>query len=130
MQKKEFWITNISNMNVSLTDLNLTVRSHSTINLLDAKHYSYTLEEIEQSVLNGSIAKKKDKIFVCKSGPKTTKNNIAFIKDAYMPTRAKSIFSIKEETYEELNLSDEQFAEENAETAELDRQPLFIKKEG
>ena len=128
MQKKDYWVTNISKMNVGLSDLNLTIKALSSVNLLDKKHYSYTLEQLELSRLQGSIAKKKDKIFVREIPPEIKKKETAFIRDAIMPNREKSIFDVKTIQYEELNLTDEQFADENAETAELDRQPMIVKE--
>ena len=128
MQKKDYWVTNISKMNVSLADLNLTIKAMSSVNLLDKKHYSYTYEQLELSRIQGSIAKKKDKIVPREVPPEIKKKDrIAFIKDATIPSREKSTFDVKQVHYEELNLTDEQFADENAETAELDRQPLIVK---
>jgi len=127
MKKKEFWITNISNRNVSIADLNLTIKSLSSINLLDQKHYYYNWEQIEQSSTIGSIFNKRDKLFIRKNSPIINNNIIPFSKEEYMPTRERSILNIKEEVYEELNITDEQFAEENADSAELDRQPIIVK---
>jgi hypothetical protein len=126
-KQKDFWVTNISSRNVSLADLNLTIKAYSSVNLLDTKHYDYTLQQLEQSKSSGSIAAKKDKIKVCPGAPQVTKMNVPFIQETYIPSRERSTYIIKEEYYEELNLSDEQFAEENAEIAEQDRQPLVIK---
>ena len=127
MFKKDFWVTNICNMNVSLADLNLTIKAFSSVNLLDKKHYYYTLEQLEKSEKFGSIFKKSNKIKVRQIAPQTIKMNVPFIHETYMPTRGRSVFSITEDKYEELNMTDEQFAEENAETAELDTKPLIIK---
>ena len=128
MSRKDFWVTNISKMNVSLSDLNLTVKAFSSVNLLDHRHYSYTLEQLEASKKNGSIARKKDKIKVRDIAPEVIKMNVPFLRETYIPSRERSAYEIKNETYEELSLSDEQFAEENAETADLDTKPLIIKE--
>lgn len=128
MYKKDYWVTNISKMNVSLADLNLTIKAMSSVNLLDKKHYSYTYEQLELSRTQGSMAKKKDKIVPREIPPEIKKKSgPIFIKDAMIPPREKSTFDVKQIQYEELNLTDEQFADENAETAELDRQPLIVK---
>jgi hypothetical protein len=128
-QNKEFWITNISNRNVSLADLNLTVKAFSSVNLLDSKHYHYSLEEIEVSVKSGSIYKKRDKIFVRAVAPEAiSATQIAFKKDERFPDRHLSLFEIKQEKYEELDLSDEEFANENSDLAEQDRLPSLINK--
>ena len=127
MSMKEYWITNISKMNVSLLDLNLTIKSLSSINLLDKKHYSYTLDQLELSRTKGSMYKKRNKIVVRNISPEYIKINIPISREASIPSRDKSIYEIKNETYEELTISDEQFAEENADMVELDVKPLIVK---
>jgi len=127
-----FWLTNISNMNVSLTDLNLTVKAYSCVNLLDAKHYYYTPEQLQKSAESGSIFKKRNKLVVRKISPEILQpinfqfgaNSISVVHDAFIPSRERSVLTIKEENYEELNISDEQFADENAEIVELDTKPI------
>jgi hypothetical protein len=123
-----WWVTNISNRNVSLADLNLTVKAYSSANLLDQRHYSYTYEQLEASKNTGSIAKKSDKIKVREVPPEVMKMNIPFSRETYIPNRERSTFEIKNDNYDELNVSDEQFAEENADTADLDTKPLIIKE--
>lgn len=127
MNKKSFWLTNISDKNVSLADLNLTIKAFSSVNVLDMRHYSFTLEQLQESVAKGSVYKKRDKIVVRKVEPKNIVVNIPFANETYIPTRQRSIYSIKEEKYDELNITDEAFANENAEIAEADRQPLLKK---
>lgn len=130
-QIDQFWITNFSKMNVSLTDLNITIKPFSSINLLDNKHHQYTLKQLEESANNGSIAKKKDKIAVRKVCPSIVKNNV-LVENYSMPSRERSVFNIKEEKYEELHFNDSEkdlyeFAKENADFADMDTKPLFIK---
>ena len=120
--KKFFWVTNICNRNVSLSDLNLTIKAFSSVNLLDNKHYSYTIEQLEKSVKSGSIFKKRNMISVRKNAPTVTKFNVPLSSETYLPSRERSVLAIKEESYEELNISDEQFADQNAEIADLDSQ--------
>lgn len=117
--KKEFWIINISTRNVSLADLNITINSFNSVNLL-SKHYHLTLEQIESSVKSGSIFKKRDKIKIKGKAPiKEIAKPILEDKNGVLPnTRTKSIVMTKHEHYEELELSDEQFAEENADLNE------------
>ena len=122
-----FWLTNISSMNVSLSDLNLTVKAYSSINLLDTRHYQYTLEQLQKSAASGSIFKKRNKLVVRKIAPEILKANVPLMRETFIPTRERSTLSIKEEKYEELNVSDEEFAKENADTAELDNKPLIVK---
>jgi hypothetical protein len=125
--KNELWITNISKMNISLSDLNLTIKSLASINLLDEKHYHYTLEQIEKSIQSGSIFKRRDKIFVRINAPDLLKNNMSVIRETYIPSRKRSLFEMKVDHYDELDVSDEQFAEENADTADFDTKPLILK---
>lgn len=113
MNKITFWVTNISNMNVSLSDLNLTIKARSSVNLLDDKHYSYTKEQLDKSVKEGSIFKKRNKIFVRKVAPIVESKVVLSIKDTYIQSRERSIYSIKEETYEELEMTDDEFIKEN-----------------
>lgn len=122
-----FWITNISSRNVSLADLNLTVKAFTSVNLLDNRHYYYTLEQLQKSAHDGSLAKKGKLIKIRKVEPEHIQVNVPFIQETYIPSRQRSIYDIKEEKYEELNISDEEFANENAEIAELDKQPLIKK---
>lgn len=119
-----FWLTNISNRNVSLADLNLTVKAYSSVNLLDMKHYQYNKEQLIKSAESGSIFKKRDKLIVRKVAPEVLRANIPMIRETFIPSRERSILIIKEENYEELNVSDEQFAQENADIVELDNKPL------
>lgn len=136
MKKEEptFWVTNISNMNVSLADLNLTVKAFSSVNLLDKKHYYYTQEQLTKSFESGSIHKKRDKIIVRKVAPEILKANVPLTRETFIPTRERSLLAIKEENYEELTLSeeeqkksDEMFAKENADTADADTKPMLQK---
>lgn len=113
MNKITFWVTNISNMNVSLSDLNLTIKPFSSVNLLDSKHYSYTKEQLDKSVKDGSIFKKRNKIFVRKVAPIVEAKTILSIKDTYIQSRERSVYSIKQETYEELEMTDDEFIKEN-----------------
>src|ERR1700676_3614303 len=120
-----FWITNICARNVSLADLNLTVKAFSSINLLDKKHYKYTLEQLENSVQYGSIHKKSNMIVKRNVPPiLPDKKNLPFNRETAIPSRAQSTFVIKEENYDELNVSDEQFAKDNADLAGFDEKPL------
>lgn len=128
MMKQSFWITNISNRNVSLADLNLTIKAFTSVNLLDDKHYDYSLEQLQTSAEKGSLAKKKDKLVVRQFAPKVTQRNVALNRESMIPTRERSLYSIKEEHYEELAISDEDFAKENADTAQMDANKQVISK--
>ncbi len=111
---KSYWVINITNMNVSLSDLNLTIPASRKMNLLDKKHFNYTLEQLELSSKSGSLFKKRDKIKLSELTPipfieqKITMSNQTRI----VPKR--SFIKTEEKVYEELsNLdSDQKFADE------------------
>lgn len=126
-QADTFWVTNISNRNVSLTDLNLTIKAFSSVNLLNTKHYPYTRAQLEKSAASGSLFKKRSMLAVRKVAPEVFDMNIPFLYETYIPTREKSVLTITEEKYEELNVSDEEFAKDNADTAELDQKLQLTK---
>jgi hypothetical protein len=126
--KQSFWITNISKMNVSLSDLGLHIYAMRSINLLDARHYSLTLEQIQKSAESGSLFKKRDKIVIRKVIPESAIELSPPIQnDAIFPTRQRSLVDIEKITYEELDIKDEDFAEENADTAESDHTGKYTK---
>jgi hypothetical protein len=119
----EFWVTNISNLRVSLADLDLTIKPYTSVNLLDKKHFKYTVEQLELSFKSGSLFKKSDKIVKRLNAPRPNINKIE-ISEQYLKREDRSLFSIKEQKYEELTISDEQFAEDNADLA--DQNPEII----
>jgi hypothetical protein len=137
--KYHFWVTNYSNRNVSLSDLNLTIPAFRTVNLMDTKHYQYTFKQLQKSAESGSLFLKKDKLFVRQDHPDvpeskqinllSTEISLPINREAIIPSRERSTLVFKEEKYEELQITDEEFADENAEMANMDTQPLIIKKD-
>lgn len=127
----EFWITNISTNNISLSDLNITLNSYTSVNLLDKRHQYLTVDEIRDSLEKGALSKyiKMRKIVIRHSAPIIFKNEMRIAEGAIIPDRHMSIFEINHKDYEELDITDEEFAAENADTADLDSQPLYIKKD-
>src|SRR5574337_873037 len=132
MKKVEpvFWITNMSPMNFTLADLELNNKAYSTVNLLDKKHYQYTLEQLLKSQESGSLFKKRDKVVVRNvPPPDPEKNRTPIIYGSIIPDRVRSLYKIEEQEYEELKVSeedqkkqDEIYAKENADLAEIDAQ--------
>ncbi len=125
MQKKaEFWITNVSKMNVTLSDLSLVVPAKRSWNLLDSKHFSYSLEQLEKSAAAGSIFKKSDKIKVRNIPPtEPIKPGIYVAVDDFRKVMPRSLVKIEQKKYEELEFDmDSREAEEKqaAEFAELE----------
>jgi len=132
--KRAFWVTNMSPMNVTLADLALNIRAFSTVNLLDDKHYKYTIEQLLKSKESGSLFKKRDRIVVRDvAPPDPEKNRIQIVYGSIIPDRVRSLYNVNEEEYEELKVSnedqkkqDEIYAQENADLAELDLQRSVI----
>lgn len=118
--RKDFWVTNRSNRNVSLGDLNLTIKAYACVNLLDSRHYHYTLEQLENSIKSGSLFIKRDKIIMAHSKVNIIPEN-KFIesKSELYIYKKKSSFELQQKNYEELSFeedqkkSDEKFAEES-----------------
>lgn len=129
--KPEFWVTNDSPRNVTLADLALNIKAFTTVNLLDKRHYKYTMEQLVKSKESGSIYNKRDKIHHRIVAPTVEKNKMPFLKESAIPSRERSVFTIKNVEYDELKVSDdkaiqkkldEEYAKENAELAEADTQ--------
>lgn len=129
-----FWVTNMSPRNVTLADLALNIKAFSTVNLLDQKHYKYTLEQLLKSKESGSLFKKSNMIVVRDvPPPDPERNRVQIVYGSIIPDRTRSLFNINEEEYEELKVSDEDqkkqdeiFAKENADLAEIDIQRSVI----
>ena len=132
--KRAFWVTNMSPRNVTLADLAVNIRAFSTVNLLDQRHYKYTLEQLLKSKESGSIFTKRDKIVVRNvAPPDPEKNKVPIVYGSIIPDRTRSLFNVNEEEYEELKVSDEDqkkqdeiYAKENADLAEIDAQRSVI----
>jgi hypothetical protein len=57
MKKVEFWIQNRSKMNVSVRDLNITIPAGKSLDLM-AHKFNFTLDQLEASLLRGSLFSK------------------------------------------------------------------------
>lgn len=117
-KETEFWVSNISDRNVSLRDLALTIPARKNVNLLNSAHYSYTKEQLELSAESGSLFAKSKLLKVrvvapeilVKGGP-TLSTMPRFI--AQNTARTKIV--VEEQIFEELNISDEAMANEMTE---------------
>ncbi len=107
-----FWVTNISDRNVSLADLSLTIPAWRRVNLLDQKHYHYTLEQLEASATSGSLFKKRDKFKISKVAPEPISSPKIEVSKHVRLTNPRSCVKIIEKNYPELPNSDEKFADE------------------
>jgi hypothetical protein len=127
-----FWVTNISPRNVTLADLATNIRAYSTVNLLDSKHYSLTMEQLHKSQESGSLHHKRHFIKLRGLPPTAEPQNVSALVDqnASIPSREKSIYVVETQEYEELQVGDnnpedrrkidEQIAQENADLEDED----------
>lgn len=121
MRKKiqpTFWVTNVCSRNVTLADLALTIKAFTTVNLLDARHYYLTLEQLQKSADSGSLFKKQRLVKVRDKAPEPIFQQPALISSAVLPNQKRSILEIKEENYDELKISDDDYAETMANLAD------------
>ena len=107
----EFWVRNISNKNVSLYDLGITIRKGVSCNLLDTRRYNLTPEQVNESYKAGSLFLKRDKIKQVFGLPEIITID-KIVSDQPMQRRKVSAVKVEEVKYDELNISDEQFADE------------------
>src|SRR6266704_6366280 len=68
-KETEFWVSNISDRNITVRDLALSIKSRSNINLLNSDHYSYNLEQLKLSAESGSLKAKSDKLKIRINAP-------------------------------------------------------------
>lgn len=117
MPSKSIWITNISNKDIHISDLGLVIKSYSSIKLLNNSRLPLAEEQILKSINSGVISKKKELII-----GNNTPNQIVVQKKEIstntIPDRSRSLKEIKEEKYEELNLSDEEYINQISEIIE------------
>lgn len=110
-----FWITNLTKMDIHLSDLAIRVPARGSINLLDNKHYSLTKEQIFKSLTEGSLRKRQGKIVVRQVPPQTSiQKSTEFDPNIVISSRRRSAINAEEVYYEELDISDDKFAEEAA----------------
>ncbi|KKN18076.1 hypothetical protein LCGC14_0959350 [marine sediment metagenome] len=108
-----WWITNVSDMNVCLADLGITVPAGRSWNLLDKKHFQFKVEDLERSRAIGSINKKRDKIKTGITHQQIVKSSHELAKQP-IQTRKRSAVKITESKYDDGDwlFSDEEHAEE------------------
>lgn len=117
-----FWITNISKRCAHLPDLNVIIYPKCHINLLDSKHYSLTRDQIDASAKSGSLYKHKKQVVIRQVPPDhKTPMFVPFDESAVFPTKHRSTVEPDNTKYEELEVSDESFAEDTSDMAEKDR---------
>jgi leucyl-tRNA synthetase len=105
--KPFFWVTNFSNRNVTLSDLNISIPAGASVNLLDPYHYKFTEEQLNKSNENGSIYHKKHLIRKRNVPPMMIpQHQLKMDPATAIPTRGNSIFEIPKEHYEELKIGE------------------------
>jgi len=112
----EFWISNVSERNVCLGDLRLTIPARKHMNLLDSRHFHFTWEQLQKSSESGSLYTKRSMVKVRKVPPPlpAVKSGLHVSTAPLFLTEHPELSQvvIREEHYEELQISDEEFAEE------------------
>lgn len=108
----QFWITNISNKNVSLRDLALTVPGVKNgnprhMNLLDSRHFHYTAEQLEESATSGSLFAKSNLIKIRKVVPMVKVKPGLYVLNEPRNTPLRSQVVIVEKKLEDLVNDDE-----------------------
>lgn len=108
MNSSGFWANNFSKMNVSLSDLNVTIPAKKSVNLLKY----FPLEKLEESKKTGSLFRKKDKIVISYQEPIINSKENIKLYDGVILKPLRSVVKTDETPVEDLLFSDEQFAED------------------
>lgn len=125
MKKREkpdsFWITNITKRAAHLSDINVIIYPMRSINLLDKRHSPLTRQQVEKSAADGSLFKYRAAVVVRKVPPEVEAPTLLpFKEDAIYPTKQRSSVELENIKYEELDVPDDVYAAENADTAQTD----------
>lgn len=111
--KPSFFVINVSNRNVCLSDLALTIPAGRCYDLLN-DNFSFTIEQLKASLKDGSLYRKRDKIKIGKGRPEVVEVGRIEMSEYPIITRPRSAVKIKEPVFEDLMLSDEDYANEMA----------------
>jgi hypothetical protein len=79
--KKHYWIINLSDRDVMLRDLGISIPRSSVWDLLQKKRFYFTREQLEKSAKSGSLYKKRDMIMICKEKPEINDELILIISE-------------------------------------------------
>lgn len=82
------------------------------MNLLDSKHFNYTLKTLEASAKSGSLFKKQNLVKVRQVAPVELPKTLLTVYKYPRYVASRSAVVVTEPKYEELNFSDEKFAED------------------
>lgn len=110
----QFWLCNISERDVSLSDLRVKVPAQSGINLLDKRHYSYTWEQLKESMESGSIYRKRNIIKIGKGPPQSMEPVQKTVSTRPIMIRKRTCVIVSEDSEydDEFAFSDETYADE------------------
>ena len=111
--KPSFFVINVSNRNVCLSDLALTIPAGRCYDLLN-DNFSFTIEQLKASLKDGSLYRKRDKIKIGKGRPEIAEVGRVQMSEYPIITRNRSAGKIEEPVFEDLMLSDEDYANEMA----------------
>ena len=118
-----YWITNISKTDINLSDLNLIIRSNTSLDLLRSK--SITLSQIEKSIESGSIYKRRDKIVFGK--PQKVEEQQLKLSSLPRKCRSKNNAVNVVEPIDQFVTEEDPLAADLSDSAEADRKPIFKK---
>jgi hypothetical protein len=130
-RKHEFWVSNISRLkDIALGDLRLTIRRGESRNLLDPRHYSYTLEQLQKSAAEGSIKLKSQFIKVRDvPPPPQIAHGIYVKKEGRLIKPPRNHIDVVVPKFDELDFdvkaAEEKFAAEEADMEMSDHQPAL-----
>jgi len=124
------WITNLTKMKIVVGDLKITLQPLNTIDILDYKHSRLTPEQVSESIKKGSLClkKKENKIKIRSSEPdKLPPIKTLELSKSSFPYKNRSLLVLEEKIFDELELdiSDEEFAMENADSAMEEHLSVF-----
>lgn len=135
---EELWVTNISGtQDLSISDLRITIRHGSSINLLATNKrgkflYNFTKQDIEKSLKDGSLFKKSNLLKVRRISPIVLNHRIDVANSGGRPSSRLNRKATEIETFEYPDLdfeedeSVEKFAEQTADLDFEDRRPALV----
>src|SRR3989304_7817424 len=113
LDKPSFFVINISDRNVCLSDLALTIPGGRWYDLLNDNFY-YTIEQLKASLKNGSLYEKRNKIKIGKGRPEVVELHKKELSKYPIITRNRSAVKIDEPQFDDLIFSDDDYANEIA----------------
>ena len=117
LSKPAFFVINVSDRNVCLSDLALTIPAGRCYDLLN-DNFHYTIDQLKSSLEEGSLYKKRDKIKIGKGRPELIEAGSRTISEYPIITRNRSVVKVEEKVWDELILSDDDYANQMAEEFE------------